>query len=62
MSRPIDTGVPQMIKTLLAAAALALVPALGFAACSGSSHQAMSCAEGTVWDAESGTCVSQISS
>lgn len=51
-----------MIKTLLAAAALALVPALGFAACSGSSHQAMSCAEGTVWDAESGTCVSQISS
>lgn len=50
-----------MIKTLLAAAALATLPALGFAACSGS-HQAMSCAEGTVWDADSGTCVSQISS
>lgn len=48
-----------MIKTLLAAAALAIVPALGFAACSGS-HQAMSCADGMVWDPERGSCVSQV--
>lgn len=46
------------IKTLLAAAALTLTPVLGFAQCSGGhSEAAMSCAEGTVYDAASGTCV-----
>lgn len=49
-----------MIKTLLAAAALAIVPALSFAACSGHSEQAMSCGEGMVWDNETGTCVEQV--
>lgn len=48
-----------MIKTLLAAAALAALPALSFAACS-STHQAMSCSDGTVWDAASQTCVAQV--
>ncbi|WGW03249.1 chitin-binding domain-containing protein [Tropicibacter oceani] len=44
------------IKTLIAAAALAVVPALGFAACSGHSEQAMTCAEGSAYDADTGTC------
>lgn len=43
-------------KIALCAAALALAPALAFA--SGCSHekQAMSCAEGSVYDADTGTC------
>ena len=44
------------IKTLLAAAALTVVPVLSYAACSGHSQQAMTCAEGTVYDADTGTC------
>lgn len=48
------------VKTFLAAAVLAVLPGLTFAACTGAaSHdqQAMSCAEGTQWDAQSATCV-----
>ncbi|MCR9127845.1 MAG: adenylosuccinate lyase [Rhodobacteraceae bacterium] len=48
------------IKTALAALALTILPAVSFAMCSGSkSHQAMSCAQGTVYDAASGSCVQQ---
>ena len=51
-----------MMKTTLAALALALMPALASAMCSDKSHQAMSCADGTVWDAASNSCVKQVSS
>lgn len=50
------------IKTILAALALTVLPAVSYAACSGKSHQAMSCAEGSVWDADTRTCVKQVSS
>lgn len=45
------------LKTTLAAFALILVP--GFALAQGCSFetQSMSCAEGQIWDAESGTCI-----
>ena len=46
------------IKTIFAAAVFTLAPMLAFAQCS-SSHiemQAMTCAEGTVYDPESNTC------
>ncbi len=49
-------------KTIFVALALTILPAAAFAACSGKSHQAMSCAEGTVWDATSQTCVKQATS
>ena len=48
------------IKTLAAAVALTLIPAMGFAyECNfGKQKQAaMSCSEGSVYDAQSGTCV-----
>lgn len=47
------------MKTAFAAAILALLPALASAECwSGhASNQAMSCAEGSAYDAETGTCV-----
>jgi hypothetical protein len=45
-------------KTLAAAVALTLIPALGYAECSFGKHQqAMTCAEGSVYDAQSGSCV-----
>ena len=45
-------------KTLLVALALAAAPTLSFAMCTYGEHQAsLSCAEGTVWDAETRTCV-----
>lgn len=50
------------IKTILTALALTVLPAASFAMCSGKSHQAMSCAEGTVWDVESESCVKQVTS
>lgn len=50
------------IKTILTALTLGLMPLGAFAMCSGKSHQAMSCAEGTVWDAASESCVQQVSS
>jgi hypothetical protein len=48
------------IKTVLTAAVLAVLPGLSFAMCAGESHadqQAMTCAEGAQWDAETATCV-----
>lgn len=49
------------IKTTIAALALALIPAMGSAmGCSDRSHQAQSCAEGTVWDNDSRSCVKQV--
>ena len=48
------------LKTLTAALALLLVPSLTLAmGCSSEaqSEEAMSCAEGSVMDAETGTCV-----
>jgi len=48
------------LKTLLAALALSAAPSFGIAMCSGDSHQAMSCAEGTVWDSETNSCVQQV--
>lgn len=51
-----------MMKTLLVAVTLAAAPLSAFAMCSENSHQAMSCSEGTVWDAQSQTCVAQVSS
>jgi hypothetical protein len=47
------------VKTFLAAAVLALLPGLSFAMCSDAKmdQQAMSCAEGSQWDATSATCV-----
>jgi hypothetical protein len=51
------------IKTLVVAATLAVTSAgAGFANCGFKEHTAMSCAEGTVYDAESKTCVPQVSS
>ncbi|EPX76269.1 chitin-binding domain-containing protein [Salipiger mucosus] len=44
------------IKTLLTAAALAAAPVAGFAACAGHSDVTMTCSEGMVFDAQSGTC------
>lgn len=51
-------------RTILAAAALALVPALASAECSmNSAKQAtMTCAPGTTFDAQTGTCVAEVSS
>jgi len=46
------------MKTTIIAAILALSPAIGFAmGCSGAKHEtAMSCAEGTVYNADSAAC------
>ncbi|MDA7424518.1 chitin-binding domain-containing protein [Thalassococcus lentus] len=44
-------------KMLLTTAALVLAPAFAAnAACSGHEKQVMSCAEGSVYDAETGSC------
>ena len=48
------------IKTLLAVFAVALSPTLAFAECMGGHSpkiSASSCAEGTVWDSATSTCV-----
>ncbi len=47
------------MKTTIAAAILLLLPGLSAASCFGShaTEQAMTCAEGTTFDAETGTCV-----
>jgi len=49
-------------KTLLTATVLTVAPAITFAQCSSKQHQAMSCGEGTVYDAATMTCVQQASS
>ena len=51
-----------MTKAIVAALALVILPATAFAMCSGKQHRAMSCAEGTVWNSETRTCVKQVSS
>lgn len=50
-----------MIKTFFAVVVLSLVPAISFAACS-QGHQVMSCATGSVWDADAGKCVDRANS
>ena len=49
------------LKTALAALALTLAPVMVSAACP-SGHQAMSCAEGMVWDSETRSCTTQLNS
>ncbi len=46
-------------KTLVATLVLAALPSFGFAMCSGYGHQeaSISCAAGTVYDADTKTCV-----
>ncbi|WP_135506356.1 carbohydrate-binding module family 14 protein [Roseovarius aestuariivivens] len=45
-------------KVIVTSVALTLASSLSaFAACSGHSQQAMTCAEGTSWDSESRSCV-----
>ncbi|MFP4274559.1 MAG: hypothetical protein ACLFRU_05975 [Paracoccaceae bacterium] len=48
------------IKTILAAAALVAVPAIASAGCGWHERQAMSCADGLVYDAEKQACVEQV--
>lgn len=48
------------LKTAFAALMLSLAPMIASAACPG--HQAMSCADGMVWDHETGNCIKQVSS
>lgn len=53
------------MTTMAATIVLAALPTLSLAmGCSYENHQqqAMSCAEGTVWDAQAGACVEQITS
>ena len=48
------------VKTILTSAVLAVLPVLTYAQCSGEARldqQAMSCTEGTQWDAQTATCV-----
>jgi|TARA_R110002126_G_scaffold169314_5_gene318193 hypothetical protein len=44
------------LRIALSALVLAAIPAVGFAEC-GSQQHAMSCAEGSVYDAQTATCV-----
>lgn len=54
------------LRTLVAAAALAVSPVLAGAQCAGdhakADQQAMSCLPGTAWDAETGLCLPVASS
>ncbi|WP_323764315.1 chitin-binding domain-containing protein [Marinovum sp.] len=50
-----------MLKTVFCALFLTALPVIGYASCSGG-HQAMSCAEGTVWDQSAGACVDRATS
>lgn len=46
------------MKTTIIAAILALSPAIGFAmGCSSTHEVTMTCADGTMWNAETSTCV-----
>jgi hypothetical protein len=47
-----------MIRTILAALVLASAPALAIAECSRGHQQAMSCADGMIWDKDSKSCTS----
>lgn len=48
------------LKTTITALILGLAPAASFAFCSERNHQAQSCAQGTVWDAEAQQCIKQV--
>lgn len=50
-----------MFKPVICALFLTVLPAVSYASCSGG-HQAMSCADGTVWDQSAGASVEQASS
>lgn len=50
------------LKTILTAAALTVTSAMATHACPAHEQQAMSCADGTTWDAGSKTCVPQTTS
>lgn len=47
-------------RLTLAVIALMLAPSLASAMCSRDHEQAMTCAEGTVYNAETGSCVPQV--
>lgn len=50
-------------RTLVVAAILAAAPTFSFAMCNWQhTQEAMTCAEGMVWDAETETCIEQVSS
>lgn len=49
------------IAFTLSTLALVALPTFGFAACTSQKH-AMSCAEGTVYDVETATCVAAVTS
>ena len=51
------------VRLTLSAIVLAFGPAMAFAgSCPFGEHQAQSCAPGTAWDADTQTCVEQVSS
>lgn len=52
------------VRLTLAALVLAATPGLAVAMCSGMkpAQTAMSCADGTVWDSQTGTCITPVSS
>ncbi len=50
-----------MIRTLLCSAALVMTASVGLA-CNGHSKQTQSCAQGTIWDMETQTCVKLVNS
>lgn len=45
------------MRRLILALALAAAPLPALAQCAGQDQQAMSCAEGTMWDREANACV-----
>ena len=45
------------MKTTILAIAMAALPSLTWAACTGHDQTAQSCAQGAEWDAQKGTCV-----
>ena len=49
-----------MLKLVMTTLALCAAPLAAMAECS--THQAMSCGEGMVWDNDARTCVKQVSS
>ncbi|SFR17444.1 hypothetical protein [Poseidonocella sedimentorum] len=50
------------LKTALVAAVLAIAPTLSFACQGHTTHQAQSCAQGMVWDGDTGACVARTTS
>ncbi len=50
-----------MIRTLLCTAALVMAASAGLA-CTGHSKQTQSCAQGTIWDTDTKTCVKLVNS